>query len=102
MLVAAAQTDATHLLKKRLNQQKKLLMKKWFKNNVLYLIGAAVGAIAGYIYWQQVGCSSGTCMITSKPLNSMLYGALMGALLFGLFKKEKKKEIIKEENKNDV
>lgn len=77
-------------------------MKKWFKNNVLYLIGAAVGAIAGYIYWQQVGCSSGTCMITSKPLNSMLYGALMGALLFGLFKKEKKKEIIKEENKNDV
>ena len=77
-------------------------MKKWFKNNVLYLIGAAVGAIAGYIYWHQVGCSSGICMITSKPLNSMLYGALMGALLFGLFKKEKKKEIIKEENKNDV
>ena len=77
-------------------------MKKWFKNNALYLIGAAVGAIAGYFYWQQIGCTSGTCMITSKPINSTLYGALMGALLLGLFKKEKKKEIIKEENNNDI
>ena len=47
-------------------------MKKWFKNNLLYIIGALVGAAAGYIYWQQVGCASGTCMITSKPLNSTL------------------------------
>jgi len=78
-------------------------MKKWFKNNALYLIGAAVGAIAGFIYWQQVGCTSGTCMITSKPINSTLYGALMGALLLGMFKKERKKEIIKEgENNHDI
>ena len=77
-------------------------MKKWFKNNALYLIGAAVGAIAGYIYWQQVGCVSGTCTITSKPINSTLYGALMGSLLFGMFKKEKKKEIIKEGEDHDV
>ena len=75
-------------------------MKKWFKNNVLYLIGAVAGAIAGYVYWQQVGCSSGTCMITSKPINSTLYGALMGSLLFGMFKKEKKKEIVKEKETN--
>jgi hypothetical protein len=67
-------------------------MKKWFKNNALYLIGAAVGALAGYIYWKQVGCASGTCMITSKPINSTLYGAVMGSLLFGMFKKEIKKE----------
>ncbi len=71
-------------------------MKKWFKNNALYFIGALAGAIAGYIYWQQIGCSSGTCMITSKPINSTIYGAIMGSLVFGLFKKEKKKEIIKE------
>ena len=77
-------------------------MRKWFKNNALYFIGAVVGAIAGYFYWQQIGCASGTCMITSKPLNSTIYGAVMGALVFGLFKKEKKKEIIKEENNNDI
>jgi len=70
-------------------------MKKWFKNNVLYIIGAAVGAIAGFVYWQQAGCSSGTCMITSKPVNSTVYGALIGLLLFGLFKKERK-EVVKE------
>lgn len=74
-------------------------MKKWFNNNKLYLAGAIVGAIAGYLYWQQIGCASGTCMITSKPINSTLYGALMGALLFGIFKKENKKEILNEEDK---
>jgi len=55
-------------------------MKKWFSNNKLYLIGGVLGAIAGYLYWQQVGCTSGTCMITSKPLNSTIYGAVMGTL----------------------
>ncbi|OYZ02661.1 MAG: hypothetical protein B7Y37_02435 [Sphingobacteriia bacterium 28-36-52] len=65
-------------------------MKKWLNNNKLYLIGSLLGAIAGYIYWQQVGCDSGTCAITSKPLNSTLYGAMMGALLLGMFKKEEK------------
>lgn len=67
-------------------------MKKWFNNNFLYLLGAVAGAFAGYFYWQQVGCVSGTCAITSKPLNSTIYGAVMGSLLLGLFKKENKKK----------
>lgn len=70
-------------------------MKKWFKNNLLYIIGAFVGAIAGYLYYHQIGCASGTCRITSKPLNSTLYGALMGSLLFGIFKKDNKKQSLK-------
>ncbi|TAD82629.1 MAG: hypothetical protein EAY75_16115 [Bacteroidetes bacterium] len=65
-------------------------MNKWFSNNWLYIVGAVTGAVAGYFYWQQIGCSSGTCVITSKPINSTLYGALLGALLFGLFKKHSK------------
>ena len=60
-------------------------MKKLFNDYKLYLLGALLGAIAGYLYWQQIGCATGTCMITSKPLNSTLYGALMGALLLGMF-----------------
>ena len=67
-------------------------MKKWFSNNILYILGTMVGAVVGYFYWQQVGCSSGTCIITSKPLNSTMYGAAMGALLFGMFKKQTKKQ----------
>lgn len=58
----------------------------------LELIGIALGAIGGWAYWYYVGCMSGTCMITSKPLNSTLYGALMGMLLLSIFKKEKKSE----------
>ena len=65
-------------------------MKNWILNNKLLLIGIAVGALAGYLYWQQIGCSNGTCMITSKWHNSTAYGAVMGGLLFSIFKKEKK------------
>jgi hypothetical protein len=68
-------------------------MKKWFSNNLLYIIGSIVGAIAGYLYWHQIGCLSGTCAITSKPLNSTLYGAVMGAILLGLFKKQNKNHV---------
>lgn len=67
-------------------------MKKLFSNNLLYIIGTVVGAVAGYLYWQQVGCASDTCAITSKPFNSALYGAVMGALLFIMFKKQANKQ----------
>lgn len=54
-------------------------------------IGIVVGAIAGYLYYYYIGCASGTCSITSKPLNSSLYGAVMGGLLFNMFVKSPKK-----------
>ncbi|TRX16685.1 hypothetical protein FNW25_12185 [Flavobacterium franklandianum] len=54
-------------------------------------IGVIVGAIAGYLYYFYVGCASGSCAITSKPLNSTLYGATMGGLVFNMFIKLPKK-----------
>jgi hypothetical protein len=60
----------------------------FFIKNKLLLIGLAAGAMGGYLYYYYVGCVSGTCPITSRPLNSTLYGAVMGGLLFSLFKKE--------------
>ena len=54
-------------------------------------IGIAIGALAGYAYYFYVGCASGTCAITSKPLNSTLYGALMCGLVFNMLVKETKK-----------
>ena len=66
-------------------------MKKWFSNNYLSVAGAIVGGITGYVYWKTIGCVSGTCAITSKPLNSTLYFALLGMLLFSLFKRTPKK-----------
>ncbi|GAA4059358.1 DUF6132 family protein [Flavobacterium chungnamense] len=57
---------------------------------IISVVGVIVGAIAGYAYYHYVGCASGTCAITSKPINSTLYGSLMGGLLFNLFVKENK------------
>lgn len=45
------------------------------------IIGAVVGAALGFLYYKMVGCPSGTCPITSKPLNATLYGAVMGLLI---------------------
>ena len=55
------------------------------KGSIITGIGILVGLFAGYLYYLQIGCVSGTCAITSKPLNSTLYGGLMGGLLFNLF-----------------
>lgn len=60
--------------------------------NKLVLIGVVLGAIGGYAYYYYVGCASGSCPITSKPLNSTLYGALMGALLLSIFDKPTSKQ----------
>ena len=54
-------------------------------------IGILIGGISGYLYYHFVGCASGSCAITSKPVNSTLYGGLMGGLLFNMFVKEEKK-----------
>lgn len=68
------------------------LLKHW-----ITITGIVIGACAGYLYYHFVGCATGTCPITSRPLNSTLYGALMGGLLFSSIKKE---ETNSEQNKN--
>jgi hypothetical protein len=55
-------------------------------------IGVVIGLVSGYLYYQEIGCTSGSCAITSKPLNSTLYGGLMGGLLFNLFVTSSKKK----------
>jgi hypothetical protein len=74
--------------------KKKHKLKKLNKNFFIYLLIAillvAVGVL-GYLYYKEIGCLSGTCAITSKPLNSTLYGGLMGGLLFNLFVTSPKK-----------
>lgn len=62
---------------------------KFIKEEKLIFIGVIVGLVGGYLYWRFVGCSSGNCPITSSPLLSSLWGAVMGGLLFGLFRKGK-------------
>lgn len=61
---------------------KKLFQKIRLILNLRILVGLVLGAIAGYAYYYFIGCSSGTCAITSNPVNSTLYGSLFGVLLF--------------------
>lgn len=68
-------------------------MKKWLLKYKLIIVGVFAGAIAGYLYYYFVGCASGTCAITSSPVNSTLYFALLGGLVMNILKPEPKKEI---------
>lgn len=61
---------------------------KYLLKNKLTVLGIMAGASLGYIYYHYVGCASESCAITSDPLNSALYGALMGGLFLSSFKKE--------------
>lgn len=67
-------------------------MKKLNKTTLLAIVGAGIGVVGGYLYWFYIGCTTGTCAITSSPINSSLYGALMGGLLFSTFTNKKETE----------
>lgn len=48
------------------------------------LLGVIIGGPVGYLYYYFIGCYSGTCAITSNPINSTIYGAILGALVIEL------------------
>lgn len=58
---------------------------------IITIIGGLIGAVAGWLYWKYVGCTSGTCPITSRPLSSTIYGAILGALIFNTAAPQMKK-----------
>lgn len=65
-------------------------MKEFITQYKLSIAGIMIGAILGYAYYYFIGCTTGSCAITSKPVNSTLYGSVMGYLLFSVFEKSKK------------
>lgn len=65
-------------------------MKEFITQYKLSIAGVMIGAILGYAYYYFIGCATGSCAITSKPVNSTLYGSVMGYLLFSFFEKSKK------------
>lgn len=55
-------------------------------------IGVLIGGLLGFAYYHFIGCATGTCAITSKPLNSTIYGMIMGYLMVSPFQSNKKKK----------
>lgn len=68
----------------------------FIKKNLWLIGGVMLGALAGFLYWNFIGCTTGSCAITSNPINSTLYGSVTGGLIFSTFKK--KQTNIKKEN----
>jgi phage shock protein E len=58
-------------------------MKRIFRTYRKSIIASLLGAVAGYLYYAFVGCTSGGCMISSNPFVSTLYGAMMGLVAVG-------------------
>jgi hypothetical protein len=48
------------------------------------IAGIVIGAALGFAYYKFVGCASGTCLITSSPFMSTLFGAIIGVLIVGI------------------
>ncbi len=63
--------------------------------NYKFLLSILIGAILGYAYYYYIGCSTGSCAISSNPYSSIMYGMLLGGVL--AYGKKRNKE---EEEKN--
>jgi len=50
------------------------------RNRIKLFLPVALGALGGYLYYTFVGCN-GSCTITGSPVNSTLYGSLIGLVL---------------------
>jgi hypothetical protein len=47
------------------------------------VIGGVLGGVLGFGWYRLVGCSTGTCPLTSNPYISTIYGMALGALVAG-------------------
>ncbi len=58
-------------------------MDKLLKNKKVLTIGIgiAVGLLGGFLYWKFIGCTSGTCPITSNWHTTTLFGGVFGYLI---------------------
>jgi len=50
------------------------------------ILGVVVGGGLGFAYYKFVGCATGTCPLTSNPIISTIYGAVLGAVVAGSFR----------------
>lgn len=56
-------------------------MTQFLKKYKIHIIGSILGGVGGYLYWSYIGCSSGSCLITSVWYNNTIYGGVMGYLV---------------------
>lgn len=78
-------------------------MNHWMRKNKFALIMLIPGAIGGYLYWRYIGCTTGSCPITSVWYTSSMYGVILGFVLGNLADERiMKKQRQKEESNNPI
>ena len=60
------------------------------KKSIPEMIGIAIGAAGGFIYYKTVGCSTGSCPIVSNPWSSTIFGGVIGYIIGYFLNKNKK------------
>ena len=70
------QMIVTAIVPVRYDAVQMLQIKKIFS----LLFPLSLGALAGFLYWYFIGCSSGTCPISAHWWTSTSYGLLVGAV----------------------
>lgn len=50
---------------------------KFLKQNIITIIGGIIGGVLGYLYWFNIGCVNGQCMMKSNPYITVFYGMLI-------------------------
>ena len=50
------------------------------------ILGVVVGGGLGFACYKFVGCATGTCPLTSNPIISTIYGAVLGAVVASSFR----------------
>ena len=55
-----------------------------------------VGRAGGWLYYRYVGCTTGTCAVTSSPWLSTGFGCVLGSLLYTVLRPDRSEEQDKE------
>ncbi len=56
-------------------------MLNWIKKRRISFIFMFLGGLSGFLYWKFIGCTTGTCPITSNWYTMFPYGLIMGWLV---------------------
>lgn len=68
------------------------------KYGILFLVP---GIIVGFFYWRYVGCTSGTCPITSNWQLTVLFSGLIGFLIGDIIDDKRKKSRKEEQTEKE-
>jgi hypothetical protein len=72
-----AEISGDNSKEKDVNFLQNLLNKKTYR----IIFGLAIGALAGWLYWEFIGCNGGSCPLTNNLNKTVLLFSVMGGFM---------------------